>query len=116
MTSRCEEEVARRKRTRGPSRPGEVLVELYLAPHGFTVAKCAAACGVSRKHLDAIVNGRAPRLTAQMAIRLATALDTSPDFWLDLQRARELYDARKHIAASGTRPRQITEVKEVPHR
>jgi len=49
-------------------------------------------------------------------LRLATALDTSPDFWLDLQRARELYDARKHIAASGTRPRQITEVKEVPHR
>ena len=53
------------------------------------------------------MSGRAPRLTATMAIRIATALGTEPEYWLDLQRAVELYDARKHIAASGKQPRPM---------
>jgi addiction module HigA family antidote len=57
--------------------------------------------------MQAIVSGRAPQLTAQMAIRIATALGTTPEYWLDLQRAIELYDARKNIAASGKRPRPM---------
>ena len=53
------------------------------------------------------MSGRAPRLTAHMALRLATALGTTAEFWLDLQRAVELYDARRRIAASRKRPRPM---------
>lgn len=74
---------------------------------GISVTKLAEACGVTDKHLHAIMSGRAPRLTATMAIRIATALGTTPEYWLDLQRAVELYDARKHIAASGKQPRPM---------
>jgi addiction module HigA family antidote len=92
---------------RRPSLPGEILRELYLAPHGITVAKFARACGVSRKHMDGIVNGRV-LLTAQMATRITTALGTTtPEYWLALQNAVDLYVAQQHIAASGKRPRPI---------
>jgi addiction module HigA family antidote len=89
-----------RKRARRPSLPGEILVELYLAPHEISIAKFAEACGVTRKHMSAIINGRAA-ITAEMA----TALGTTPQFWLNLQSAVDLYDAEERLAASGNRPR-----------
>src|SRR5215471_13398702 len=95
-----------RKRMRGPRLPGEILLEVYLAPRGISVTKFAVACGVTRKHMDAIVNGRAA-LTAGMATRIATALGTTPEHWLNLQNAVDLYDARERIAASSKRPRPI---------
>jgi addiction module HigA family antidote len=92
-----------RKRTRRPSLPGEILVELYLAPHAISIAKFAEACGVTRKHMSAIVNGRAA-VTAEMATRIAAALGTTPQFWLNLQNAVDLYDAQERLAVSGNRP------------
>ena len=99
--------MATRTQIQRSQRPGEVLRDLYLAPKEISVTKLAEACGVTDKHLHAIMSGRAPRLTATMAIRIATALGTTPEYWLDLQRAVELYDARKHIAASGKQPRPM---------
>ena len=43
------------QRTRQPSLPGEILAELYLVPHEVSIARFAEACGVSRKHMSAIV-------------------------------------------------------------
>ena len=78
--------MATMKRTRRPSLPGEILRDLYLVPNNISPARFAEPCGVTDKHMQAIVSGRAPRLTAQMAIRIATALGTTPEYWLDLQR------------------------------
>jgi addiction module HigA family antidote len=94
-------------RTRRPSPPGEILAELYLAPHEIPIAQFAEACGVTRKHMSRIVNGRV-LLTPEMATRIATALGTTtPEYWLNLQNAVDLYDAQQRIAASGRRPRSI---------
>ncbi len=84
--------------------PGEILVELYLEPHNISIAKFAAAVGVSRKHMSAIVNGRAA-ITADTATKMAVVLGTTAQFWLNLQNAVDLYDARQRLAESGSKPR-----------
>ena len=80
--------------------PGEILVELYLAPHEISIAKFAQAVGVSRKHMSAIVNGRAA-ITADTATKMAVVLGTTAQFWLNLQNAVDLHDARQRLAESG---------------
>jgi addiction module HigA family antidote len=55
-------------RMHSPAHPGEILKEMYMTPLGVTVTKVADALGVTRKHVSAIVNGRAP-VTPERAIR-----------------------------------------------
>ena len=87
------------QRTRRPSLPGEILAELYLAPHEIWIARFAEACGVSRKHMSSIV-----AITAEMAARMAAVLGTTAQYWLNLQNAVDLYDAQERLAASENRP------------
>ena len=68
-------------RMHNPPHPGEILRELCLEPLGLTVTDAAAALGVSRKTLSAILNGRAT-VSPETAIRLAKASDTSAESWL----------------------------------
>ena len=89
---------------RRPSLPGEILAELYLAPHNISIAKFAEAVGVSRKHMSAIVNGRAA-ITADTASRMAVVLGTTAQFWMNLQNAVDLYDAEQRLAESDPKPR-----------
>lgn len=93
-------------RARRPTLPGEVLVELYLAPHDISIAKFAEAVGVSRKHMSAIVNGRAS-ITAETAARMAAVLGTTAQYWLNLQNAVDLYDAEQRLAESNSRPQLL---------
>lgn len=72
-----------------PPHPGEIIKELCLEPLGLTVTKAAAALGVSRKTLSAIVNGRAG-ISPEMAIRLLMAFDTSAESWLNQQMQYDL--------------------------
>ncbi len=90
-------------RTRRSSLPGEILAELYLAPHNVSIAKFAEAVGVTRKHMSAIVNGHAS-ITAETAIRMAAVLGTTAQYWLNLQNAVDLYDAQERLAESKSRP------------
>ena len=82
------------ERTRNPSMPGEVLKEMYLEPLDVTITDFAERIGVSRKTVSALVNGRAP-VTVDMAMRLSVALNTTPDLWLNLQWAVDLWYARQ---------------------
>jgi addiction module HigA family antidote len=93
--------MARSKRR--PSTPGEILGELYLAPHEISIAAFAEACGVTRKHMSGIVNGHVA-ITAEMAERIAAALGTTAQYWLNLQNAVDLYDAQQRLAETGSRP------------
>ena len=95
---------------RRPSLPGAILRERYLAPHEITITELAQACGVSLKHARAVVNGRAS-ITAQMAVRIAAALGSTPEHWLGLQSEVDLFNAQQRIAASGKRPRPIEGVR-----
>jgi antitoxin HigA-1 len=75
-----------------PAHPGEVLREWF--PEGMTVTEAAAQLGVSRVTLSKILNGKAG-VTADMALRLAAWLGTTPEVWIDMQSAWELWQAEQ---------------------
>ncbi len=64
-----------------PPHPGEVLRELCLDPLGLTVTEAAGALGVSRKTLSSILNGHSG-ISAEMALRLSIAFNTTAESWL----------------------------------
>ena len=76
-----------------PPHPGEVLKDAVLCA-GVTVTAFARRLGVSRVMLSNIVNGHAA-ISADMALRLAAALGTSPESWLRMQEAHDLWQAQK---------------------
>ena len=80
-----------------PPHPGEIIRELCLEPLGLTVTRAAAALGVSRKTLSAILNGRAG-ISPEMALRLAMAFDTTPESWLNQQQQYDLWQALQSSA------------------
>ncbi len=81
---------------REPTSPGEILREEFLEPLGMTQRQLADHVGCDVKVINRIVNGRTS-VTAEMAIRLGAALSTSPEFWLNAQRALDIYHAAKRI-------------------
>ena len=78
-----------------PPHPGEVLRELCLRPLGLTVTAAADALGVSRKTLSGILNGRAG-ISAEMAIRLSLAFETTAESWLNQQLQYDLWQANRN--------------------
>jgi len=75
-----------------PAHPGEILRDFYLAPLDISITVAADALGVSRKHISEIVNGHAS-VSADMAVRLAAALGTEAELWVNLQAQRDLWAA-----------------------
>lgn len=75
-----------------PPHPGEVLRE-YL-PVDMSVTEVAMRIGVSRQAFSKLLNGKAG-VSAEMACRLAAALQTSAEFWLSLQQAYDLWQIRQ---------------------
>jgi addiction module HigA family antidote len=81
-------------RNRRPTTPGEILHEEFLVPLRMTQKRLADHLGCDVKVVNRIVNGRSA-VTAEMALKLGAALGTSPDFWLNAQKACDLYEATK---------------------
>ena len=74
---------------RVPTHPGEVLLEEFLAPLGQTQVALAEHLGVSVQRINELV--RAKRgVTPETAWLLAQALNTTPEFWLNLQASYDL--------------------------
>lgn len=82
-----------RQRTRPPTRPGEVLREEFLTPMRLTQRQLAEHIGCDVKVINRIVNGG--RITVPMALRLASAFGTTPEFWLALQLEVDLYEEHR---------------------
>ena len=81
-----------RKMERQPTHPGKIIKEDYLIPLSIAINEMASVLGVSRKTLSKIVNERGA-ITPDMALRLSRALDTTPVFWLNLQKNYDLWQA-----------------------
>lgn len=79
--------------TRPPTHPGTIIREDYLVPLGVTIKDLAHTLGIPRKTLSKIVNQRGA-ITPDKASRLSRALDTTPDFWLNLQGHYDLWQAQ----------------------
>ncbi|MDQ6768865.1 MAG: HigA family addiction module antitoxin [Gemmatimonadota bacterium] len=85
----------RRQRVQMPPTAAEVLRDV-LTRHAITQDDLARAMGVSRYSINQLVNHRRA-VTAEMALRLARALSTTPEFWLNLQRHADLHAARQRL-------------------
>ncbi len=85
-----------RKSTRKPTSPGEILREEFLVPMELTQKQLAERIGCDIKVINRIVNEQTT-VTVPIAIKLGAAFNTTPDFWLNAQRAVDLYEASKEI-------------------
>jgi len=74
-----------------PAHPGRVLRE-WLGE--MQVSAAAAHLRVSRVTLSRVLNGKAG-ISADMSLRLAEALGTSPTLWIDLQTQYDLWQASR---------------------
>jgi antitoxin HigA-1 len=77
---------------RKPAGAGEILIEEFMQPMGLTQAALAEAMGVQRKHVNELCTGRR-NVTVPTALILARVFGTSPDFWLNVQRRRDVWEA-----------------------
>jgi addiction module HigA family antidote len=77
---------------RKPAGVGEILIEEFMEPLGLTQGALAEAMGVQRKHVNELCNGRR-KVTAPTALILARVFGNSPDFWLNVQRRSDLWEA-----------------------
>ena len=85
-----------RQMQRRPTHPGEMLREDFLPDYGLTAAGLASAIGVSRQSVNELLRGRRA-MSPEMALRLGKLFGNSPEFWLNAQRAVDLWDAAQVI-------------------
>ncbi|MBP7146520.1 MAG: HigA family addiction module antidote protein [Acidobacteria bacterium] len=78
---------------RMPTHPGEVLEEEFLKALGITQVALAEHIGVSVQRVNDLVRGKRG-VTPDTAWLLAQVFDTTPEFWLNLQAAYDLAQAR----------------------
>ena len=81
---------------RRPTHPGEMLREDFLPDYGLTVIALAKAAGVSRQSMNELLRERRA-VSPEMAIRLSRLFGNSAEFWLDAQRAVDLWDAAQKL-------------------
>ena len=77
---------------RKPASVGEILTQEFMEPMALTQAALAKAMGVQRKHVNELCNNRRA-VTAPTALILARVFGNSPDFWLNVQRRSDLWEA-----------------------
>jgi len=78
-----------------PPHPGEFITEVYLEPHGISGRELAQRLDVAASTLSRILKASS-RVTPDMALRLSKALGRSPESWLAMQDAHDLWVARQH--------------------
>jgi len=83
-----------RQMLREPTGPGEILLEEFLNPLGISQAAFARHVGWTQPKVNEIVTGKRG-VTPETAIVLAEAFNTTPQFWLNLQLAVDLYRAQQ---------------------
>ncbi|MFL5260066.1 MAG: HigA family addiction module antitoxin [Hyphomicrobiales bacterium] len=96
---------------RRPAPVSEVLVEEFMSPLRLSQGELAALMGVPRKHVNELCNDRRA-ITADTALMLATVFGNSPEFWLNIQRRIDLWDALH----SPERKERIDRAKPLPPR
>jgi len=79
-----------------PPHPGGIVKRQCLEPLGLSMTDAAKHLGVSRQSLSELVNERAG-VSVDMVIRLTKAFGSSPETWLSLQMAYDLWQARHRI-------------------
>ncbi len=85
-----------RQMKRRPTHPGEMLREDFLPDYGLTVASLAKAAGVSRQSINELLRERRA-LSPEMALRFSRLFGNTAEFWMNAQRAVDLWDAMQAV-------------------
>jgi antitoxin HigA-1 len=91
---------------RRPTHPGEMLREDFLPDYGLSVTGLAEDLGVSRQSVNELLRERRA-VSPEMALRLGKLFGNSPEFWLNAQRAVDLWDAAQSIKKDIARIRTL---------
>ncbi len=88
-----------------PTHPGVILSQEFLAPLGMSQVAFAAHLGVPVQRINELIRGKRG-VTPDTAWLLSQALNTTPEFWLNLQTAHDLARSRpasavRRLAAAG---------------
>lgn len=78
-----------------PPHPGEFIRSVYLEPFGKSARALAESLAVSPSTLNRVITGKSG-ISPEMALRLSKALGRSPESWLAMQAAYDLWQARRH--------------------
>lgn len=90
-----------------PIHPGEMLREDFLPDYGLAVSGLAKALGVSRQSVNELLLERRS-VSPEMALRLSRLFGNSPEFWLNAQRAVDLWDAAQAIGSEVARIKPLS--------
>lgn len=85
-----------RERRVRPTHPGEMLREDFLPDYGLNVTSFAKALGVSRQTVNELLRERRA-VSPEMALRLSRLFGNTPEFWLNAQRAVDLWEVAQNI-------------------
>ena len=77
-----------------PCHPGELVKYECLELLGLSVTRAAKGLGVTRQALSSLINEKSG-ISVDMAIRLSKAFGSTPETWLGMQMAYDLWQARE---------------------
>jgi len=83
-------------KNRKPVHPGEILLKEFLEPMNMSQVELADKMEVPVQRVNTLINEKRD-MTAETAILLSRVLKTTPEFWLNLQTACDLYEAEQHL-------------------
>jgi len=89
--------------------PGEVLREEFLLPLGMSAGALANACGLPRTRIERIASEQSG-ITADTALRLAKALGTTAQLWLNLQTDYDIQIARRDLGKALDRVKTVNKL------
>ncbi len=91
------------KSMHNPPHPGAFILEVYLEPSGLSGRELANNLDVAASTLSRVLKATS-RVTPEMALRLSKALGRTPESWLAMQYAHDLWQARKHVNLRRVKP------------
>ena len=87
---------AKRPLRRPPTHPGAILRQDVLPALGLSVTEAARRLGVSRQQLHRVLAETHP-LSAEMALRIARLEGNTPDLWLRMQQAYDVWQIEQRM-------------------
>ncbi len=84
------------KREIPPTHPGEMIRDDFIPDYNLSTASLAKALGVSRQTINELLRERRS-ITPPMALRLSRLFGNSPEFWLNAQQTRDLWESEKRF-------------------
>lgn len=92
-----------------PPHPGGFIVANYMEPFNLSCRFLAIKLDVAASTLNRILRCQSG-VSPEMALRLSKALGRSPESWLAMQYAYDLWQARKSVSLS-----KVKKLSWVPH-